>query len=95
MSAVFDFSFFQTWGIIRSSLIGLLYLKNMGIAIGLSLISCIEAEVYVISYLLPVNCRLISVSLTTALARALNDVRVGYDKVVVGLELGMVWQDWS
>jgi len=30
-------------------------LKNMGIAVGISLLSCIEAEIYVISYLLPVN----------------------------------------
>jgi len=29
MSAIFDFSFFQTWGIIRSSLIGLPDLENM------------------------------------------------------------------
>jgi len=31
-------------------------LENMGIAVGISLLSCIEAEIYVISYLLPVNC---------------------------------------
>jgi len=45
MSAIFDFSFFQTWGIIRSSLIGLPNLENMGIAVGISLLLCIEAEI--------------------------------------------------
>jgi len=55
MSAIFDFSFFKTWGIIRSSLIGLPDLENMGIAVGILLISYIEAEIYVISHLLPVN----------------------------------------
>jgi len=30
-------------------------LENIGIAVGILLISCIEAEMYVISYLLPVN----------------------------------------
>jgi len=29
-------------------------LENMGIAFGISLLSCIEAEIYVNSYLLPV-----------------------------------------
>jgi len=55
MSAIFDFSSFQTWDIIRSTLIGLPDLENMGIAVGIQLLSCIEAEICVISYLLPVN----------------------------------------
>jgi len=48
MSAIFDFSFFQTWGIIRSSLIGLLGLENMGIAVVISLLSFIETELRLI-----------------------------------------------
>jgi len=55
MSAIFDFSFFQTWDIIRSSLIRLPDLKNIGIAVEIPLLLCIEAEICVISYLLPVN----------------------------------------
>jgi len=55
MSAIFDFSCFQTWHIMRSGLIRLPDLENMGIAIGIPLLSCIEAEIYVISYLLPIN----------------------------------------
>jgi len=54
MSAIFDFSFFKTWGIIRSSLFWLPDLENMGIAVRISLILCIEAEIYIISYLRPV-----------------------------------------
>jgi len=54
MSAIFDFSFFQTLGIIRSSLIVLPDLENMGIADVISLLLSIEVEIYVI-YLLPVN----------------------------------------
>jgi len=33
----------------------LLNVENMGIAVEISLLSCIEAEIYVISYLLPIN----------------------------------------
>jgi len=55
MSAISDLSFFQTWCIIRSSLIVLPDLENMGnIAVGILLLLCIEVEIYVISYLLPV-----------------------------------------
>jgi len=52
MAAICDFSLFRTSEILRSSLIGLPDLENMGIAVGISLLSCIEAETYVISYLL-------------------------------------------
>jgi len=30
---------------------------NMGVAVGISLLSCIRAEIYIISYVLPVNGR--------------------------------------
>jgi len=53
MAAIFDFSFFQTWDIIRISLIGLADLENMGIAVGISLLSCIETELRLISFLQP------------------------------------------
>jgi len=53
MSAIFDFSFFQAWGIIRSSLIGLPDLENMGIAVGISLLSGIETELRLISFSQP------------------------------------------
>jgi len=56
MAAIFDLSFFQTWDIIRSGLIGLPDLENMGIiAVGISLILSTEAEIYFIQYLLPVT----------------------------------------
>jgi len=55
ISAIFDLSFFQTWDNIRSSLIGLPDLENMGIAVGISFLSCIEAKICDILYLLPVN----------------------------------------
>ena len=31
--------------------------RNIGIAVGISLLTCIEAEIYVLSFLLPVNGR--------------------------------------
>ena len=31
--------------------------ENLGIAVGISLLSCIRAEIYVVSYVLPVNGR--------------------------------------
>jgi len=51
MAAIFDFSFFQTWDIIRSSLIGLPDLKNMCIAVGISLLMCLKTELRLISFL--------------------------------------------
>jgi len=47
----------QTWNCIPSSLSVLPDPRNMSVAVGISLLSCIRAEVYVISYLLPVNGR--------------------------------------
>jgi len=57
-AAIFDFSLFRTSSILRSSLITLIVLpdlENMGIAVGILLLLCIEAEIYVISYIRPVN----------------------------------------
>jgi len=47
------------WGqnSIPSSLSVLLDPGNMSVAVGISLLSCIRAEIYVMSYLLPVNGR--------------------------------------
>jgi len=53
MAAIFDFVYFQTWGIILISLIGLPDLENMGIAVGISLLSGIEIELRLISFYQP------------------------------------------
>jgi len=55
MAAIFDLSPIHTSGILRSTSVVLPDLENIGIAVGISLVSCMEAEIYVISYLLPVN----------------------------------------
>jgi len=55
MAAIFDFSLISTFDSLRSSLVVSPDLENMGIAVEISLLSCIEAEIHVISYLLPVN----------------------------------------
>ena len=57
MAAIFNFSLIRTSGSARSSLVVLPDLENMGMAVGSSLLSCIEAETYVISRPLPVNGR--------------------------------------
>jgi len=57
MAAIFDFQHAQTYDFIPSSLFVLLDSGNMGVAIGISFLSCIRADIYVISYLLPVNGR--------------------------------------
>ena len=54
MAAIFDFKHTQTSDSIPTSLCMLPDPKNMGIAVGISLLSCTEAEIYVMSYLLPV-----------------------------------------
>jgi len=55
MAAIFDLSLIRTSDSLRSSLVVSPDLENMGIAVGISLLSCIEAEICVISYLLLVN----------------------------------------
>jgi len=55
MAAIFDFSHVRTSDSLRNSLFASLDIENMGIAVGISLISCRKAEIYVISYPLPVN----------------------------------------
>jgi len=55
MAAIFDFSLIRTSDSLRSSLVVSTDLENTGIAVGILLLSCIEAEICVISYLLPVN----------------------------------------
>ena len=57
MAAIFDFPLIRTLGSLPSSLVVLPDRENMGIAVGISLLSRIRAEIYVISYLLPVNGR--------------------------------------
>jgi len=55
MAAIFDLTPVRTSGILRSTSVVLPDLENIGIAVGSSLLSCMEAEIYAISYLLPVN----------------------------------------
>jgi len=55
MAAIFDLSLLRTSDSLRGSLVVSPDLENMGIAVGISLLSCIEVKIYVISYLLPVN----------------------------------------
>ena len=57
LNAVFDFRHTRTSDSISSSLSVLPDPENMGIAIEISLQSCIEAEIDVILFLLPVNGR--------------------------------------
>ena len=55
MAAISDLQRTKTSDSIQTSLIVLPDPENMGIAVGISLLSRLRAEIYVISYLLPVN----------------------------------------
>jgi len=55
MTAIFDFQHARTYDSIPSSLYMLRDTGNLGVAVGISLLSCIWADIYVMSYLLPVN----------------------------------------
>jgi hypothetical protein len=55
LAAIFDISLIRTWGSVRGSLVVLPDLENMGLAVGISFLLCIEAEIHVIFYLLPVD----------------------------------------
>ena len=55
MAAIFDFIHTQTSESITTSLSVMPDPENMDIALEISLLSCIEAEIYVITYILPVN----------------------------------------
>jgi len=57
MATIFDLRHAQTWNRIPSSLSLLPDPENVGVAVGISLLSCIRAGIHVISYLLPVNGR--------------------------------------
>jgi len=57
MAAIFDIQQNPTEDSIPSSLSVLLDPENMGVAVGISLLACIRAEIYVMSYPLPVNGR--------------------------------------
>jgi len=50
MAAIFDFSLIRTSDSLRSSLVVSLDLKNMTIAVGILLLSCIETELRLISF---------------------------------------------
>ena len=54
MAAIFDFRRAQTLDNTPTSLFVLPDPENIGIAVGISLLSWLKAEIYVISYLLPV-----------------------------------------
>jgi len=55
MAAIFDFQQAQTYKSIPTTLSVLPDPENMCVAVGISLLSCIRAEMYAMSYLLPVN----------------------------------------
>jgi len=55
MAAIFDFSQIRTSVILMSTLVVLPDLENIGMAVGISFLSCIKTEICVVSYLLPVN----------------------------------------
>ena len=57
MAAILDFLHTQISDSVLTGLSVLPDPENMGKAIGISLLSCIRAELYVIFYLLPVNGR--------------------------------------
>ena len=54
MASLFDFPLIRSLGSLRSSLVVVPDAENISIAVGISLLSRIRAEIYVISYLLPV-----------------------------------------
>ena len=55
MAAIFDFLHNRMSDSIPNSLSVLPDFENMGIAVEISVLSCIEVELYVMSFLLPVN----------------------------------------
>jgi len=55
MAAIFHFSLIRTTDSLRSSLVVSSYIESMGIGVWISFLSCIEAEICVISHQLPVN----------------------------------------
>ena len=57
MAAIFNLPVIPTSGDIRTSLTVLLDTENVGVAVGIPLLSRIRAEIYVIAYVLPVSGR--------------------------------------
>jgi len=67
----------------------LLDLKNMGVAVGISLLLCIEAEINVISYLLPVNDSLFDLSLIRTSDCLSGSLVVSPDLKNMGIAVGI------
>ena len=57
MATIFDLTVIPTSESIDISFAVLLDPENVGVAVGISLLSHIRAEIYVIAYVLPVNGR--------------------------------------
>ena len=55
MAAMFDLPVTPTSEIIYISSSVLLDPENVGVAFGISLLSCVQAEIFIIEYVLPVN----------------------------------------
>ena len=64
MAAIFDFQHTQTSDSVHTSLSVLPDPENMGIAVEIPLLSCIEAEIYVYSFLLLVMAAIFDFRLT-------------------------------
>jgi len=64
MAAIFDLRLIPTSHSIDTGPIVFLDLENVGVAVGISLISCVEAEIYAIVYLLPVMAAIFDLRFT-------------------------------
>jgi len=89
-AANFDFSPFHSSTILRSSLIAFSNVENMGIVVGISLLLCIEAEIYAISYL---YFRLMAAIFDFSIVRTSDSLRgsliVSSDLENMGIDVGI------
>ena len=86
-----DSSQIHTSSSLRSSLIVLPDSENMGVAFEILLLSCIRAEIYVISYLLPVMAAIFDFQHTQASIRNLTSLFVLPDLENMGIAVGIVF----
>ena len=63
----------------------------MGIAVGVSLLLCIEAEIYVMSFLLPVMAAIFDFQQTQTSGSILNSLFVLSDPENMGVAVGIAW----
>ena len=91
IGSIFDFSQIHTSSSLRSSLAVLPDSENMRIAVSISLLSCIRAEIHAIPYILPAMAAILYLQHTQTSDRILTSLFVLPDSENMGITIGILF----